>query len=301
MVGAISYRAGALWPYRFVTAIWKRLLEQFPDVLSIETETPVESIEVDKHVYPYKLTTSRGVIRARHIVHATNAFASHLIPGLRGKMIGKLGHMSSQQPGTLFPSLAGNRSWTFYFDSFFYYIMQRPAADGASGELLVGYASEDRRDNMVGVYDESRLDPHTYAYLEEITPEIFEPNWGEDREDGRIKSIWSGVMALTGDDLPFVGNLDHRLTGRKSSLPPQLGALGRRLNGTGEWMSAAYNGDGMVLAWLCGTALGIMITGMENVELQPDPGRPSGKLADWFPPELLATYKRIQRIRTTGW
>ena len=301
MVGAISYRAGALWPYRFVTAIWKRLLEQFPDVLSIETETPVESIEVDEHVYPYKLTTPRGVIRAQHIVHATNAFASHLIRGLRGKMVGKLGHMSAQQPGTLFPNLAGNRSWTFYFDSFFYYIMQRPSADGASGELLVGYASEDRRDDMVGVYDESRLDPHTYAYLEEITPEIFAPNWGEDRKGGRIKDIWSGVMALTGDDLPFVGNLDHRLTGRKLSLPPQLGALGRGLNGTGEWISAAYNGDGMVLAWLCGTALGIMITGMEKEELQPDPGRPSGKLADWFPPELLATYERIRRIGTTGW
>ncbi|PSR76028.1 hypothetical protein BD289DRAFT_418589, partial [Coniella lustricola] len=49
VVGAVAYPAGALWPYRFVTALWDGMLRRFGGneggVLGIETGTAVESVQ----------------------------------------------------------------------------------------------------------------------------------------------------------------------------------------------------------------------------------------------------------------
>lgn len=42
--GAISYDAGALWPYRLVTSIYSSLLTKYPSNLSIETHTVVDGL-----------------------------------------------------------------------------------------------------------------------------------------------------------------------------------------------------------------------------------------------------------------
>ena len=314
MIGAISYRAGALWPYRFVTSVWRKLLDEFPDRLSIETGTPVESVEVDEarpphkdgpaddddDVFPYKVTTGRGIIHARHVVHAINAFAPHLVPGLRMKMAGALAHMTAQRPGKQFPDLDGARSWSFIFGpSSFDYVTQRPTGDdGTPGEVMLGggfFQSEKQGVDYIGVYDDSRLDALARAHLEGIMPTLFSPRWGEDADGGRVKDVWSGVIAAPADSLPFVGRLDHRLTGRRR-VDVKKASGKAAAAGFGEWISAGYFGDGMVWAWLCGSALGTMIMGAQELPLDPAPGRPAGRLDDWFPPELYATYDRIRNI-----
>ncbi|CAD0088084.1 unnamed protein product [Aureobasidium vineae] len=52
----------------------------------------------------------------------------------------------------------------------------------------------------------------------------------------------------------------------------------------------------MVFAWLCGTALGIMIMGSEQENIPASPGFPGGMLHEWFPGELLLDNKRYNRI-----
>lgn len=51
----------------------------------------------------------------------------------------------------------------------------------------------------------------------------------------------------------------------------------------------------MVWAWLCGTAVGVMIAGREDEELDEVVGRPGGELAEWFPRELRLDSGRLQR------
>ncbi|KAL8365578.1 hypothetical protein RB595_004408 [Gaeumannomyces hyphopodioides] len=328
VVGAISYKAGALWPYRLVSSVWKSLLEEFPDVLSIETNTPATSIDVlggtntstppppespqPDADFPYLVTTPRGAIRARHVVHATNAYAGHLVPGLRGKATGVLAHMSAQRPGVDFPRRGGDLSWGLvYGGQAFDYVTQRPDG-GGGGELMVGGGftrSAKQGGDMVGVYDDSRLDALTAAHLEGIMPAVFRPHWGADEGGGpRVKSVWSGVLAFTADFLPLAGRLDERTTGRKvparkgDGRTPSGGSAadgpGKRATppSPGEWISAGYCGEGMIWAWLSGTAVGIMLSGCENVHLPAAPGRPEGRLADWFPPELRPTGERIARM-----
>ncbi|RYP91900.1 hypothetical protein DL770_001960 [Monosporascus sp. CRB-9-2] len=138
--GAISYTAGALWPFRFVSCVWKDLLTKYEKRLSLETGTSVLSIgSRSGDGYVYEVTTNRGVVKCNHVVHATNSFATQFIPGLRGKMTGILGTMSAQRPGDKFPDFNGARSWSVIYGKAFDYASQRPTtADGGPGDIMLG-------------------------------------------------------------------------------------------------------------------------------------------------------------------
>lgn len=275
--------------------MWKGLLGEFPKNLSIETATPVSAISSEPSSdAPYTITTNRGVIRSRHVVHATNAFASHLVPGLRGKMTGLLAHMSAQRPGKKFPAWNGQRSWSVIYGAGFDYATQRATTDGVAGDILLGGGfgqSKKQGLDQLGIYDDSKVDALTTAHILGIMPTIFEPNWGGDTE-GRVTKFWTGLVALTADFLPLVGRLDPRLTGRKAAKPPS--GVGQVQSG--EWTAAGFVGDGMVWAWLSGTAVGVMVSGSEMESLEAMPGRPPGRLGDWFPEELRPRLARIKKM-----
>ncbi|KAK8068718.1 FAD dependent oxidoreductase-domain-containing protein [Apiospora phragmitis] len=291
--GAVSYRAGALWPYRFVTTIWHRLLTQYHDILAIETHTPVESISTEDpeapRGYPYALRTTRGTVYARNVVHATNGFASHLVPGLRRKITPAKAHMSAQKPGNLFPEQHGpHRSWSVIYGDGFDYVTQRPPEHGESrqsqGDLMLGggfVCTLNRGIDMLAVSDDGApLDGMTLAHISGVLPAAFSPNWGV---GGGLRQAWSGILGFTRDMLPLVGRLDKTVTGRAPS----------DVNG-GEWIVAGFAGEGMVWSWLSGMALGIIVSGRENSDLDAAPGRPAGRLADWFPHELYASKDRMK-------
>ena len=52
----------------------------------------------------------------------------------------------------------------------------------------------------------------------------------------------------------------------------------------------------MVFAWLCGTALTVMIMGLEEESIPASPGYPGGILGEWFPKELLLDGKQFDGI-----
>ncbi|EDU50620.1 fad dependent oxidoreductase protein [Pyrenophora tritici-repentis] len=294
VVGALSYQAGAIWAYRFVASIWNGLLNDFPHSLSVEINTPVESISLPEEApksFPYALKTSRGIIFARQIIHATNGFASHLVPGLRSKIVGARAHMSAQHPGQRFPYAGGLHSWGVVYGEGFDYATQRPSkADGSKGDLMIGggfMRSLKQGIDQVGLYDDGPLlEPLTAIHIAGIFPAIFHPKWGAGAE---LKQTWSGILGLTGDSLPLVGRVDAKLTGRDIKRRKRISN-----DECGEWIVAGFAGEGMVWAWLSGAALGIMIAGCEDEDLSEVPGRPGGKLREWFPRELLVSQERIR-------
>lgn len=296
IVGALSYQAGAMWAYRFTVSIWNDLLTRFPDELSIETNTAVESITVTGNGprrFPYAVETGRGVIHVRHVVHATNAFASQLVPGLRNKIVGARAHMTAQQPAQQFPDCAGSRSWSVVYGTAFDYVTQRPSAsDSRPGDLMLGGGftrSLKQGIDQVGLYDDgAALDGLTMAHLMGIFPSVFAPRWGQGAE---IKQAWSGIIGLTGDNLPLVGRLDTIFTGRNV---PNKQKADSGMEGSGEWIAAGFSGEGMVWAWLTGTALGIMIAGGEDDGLPEVIGRPGGALKQWLPREVLVSSERLR-------
>jgi glycine/D-amino acid oxidase-like deaminating enzyme len=300
--GAISYTAGALWPYRFVSSVWKDLLTKHGEHLSIETGTAVTDIVpwAAKDT-AYKVVTARGDITCQHIVHANNAFAGQFIPGLRGKLTGVVAHMSAQRPGQQFPDTNGARSWlVIYGQDAYDYVTQRPTFDGVQGDLMLGggfHQGKDRDGDRLGHWDDSTssFDALTFNHIGNIFPTIFTPHWGDDQQGGRIKSRWTGILGVTGDWLPLVGRLDPKLTNRRPTTAPAHGEVS-----PGEWVAAGFCGEGMVWAWLSGAALGIMLAGSENEVLPEIPGRPGGRLDDWYPRELEPSAARVRRADMTN-
>ncbi|CAN8104099.1 unnamed protein product [Discula destructiva] len=300
VVGAVEYPAGALWPYRFVTALWRTLLDQFPGGLTMETGTAVKSVEASQSSdFPYTLTTTKGQIHARHVVHATNGLASHLVPALRGKALGVLCHMTAQRPGQDFATNSrndGKQSWSIIYPHGFDYITQRPALPNSEGggELMIGgglFQSSKQGTDMFGVYDDGKTDAMTLMHLEGAMPTVFK--WGAETPARRVIKAWSGIVGFSGDSLPLVGRLDARITKRQVKSGGKAGGKAGSVPPPGEWIAAYFCGDGMVWAWLCGTAVGLMLAGSEHEDLVKEPGRPAGRLASWFPPELEASWTRV--------
>ncbi|EFY88194.1 FAD dependent oxidoreductase [Metarhizium acridum CQMa 102] len=135
--GAISHRAGSFRPVHFVTSIWDDLRGQCPN-LRISINNPVEDITITtSSSHPYSVTFSRGTLQARHVVHATDSHATHLLPGLEPGLTGNLMHMLAQIPGAGFPKCEGTRSWTLRFGDNYYNVIQRPDMpyeDGKCGD-----------------------------------------------------------------------------------------------------------------------------------------------------------------------
>jgi glycine/D-amino acid oxidase-like deaminating enzyme len=301
---AISYQAGAIWPYRLVACVLDSLLRTYPTKFSLETHTPVESISTTKNSsQPFIVHTSRGDIISSHVIHATNSHTSSLVPSLRGKIFPVRGTMSAQRPGKEFPHLDGNRSWCLINRRGYEYITQRPdkldPATGQGAEIMIGGAmvqSGRKGFSEFGVASDAQTNYLSACHLGGVLPMAFGfENWGEDASRGRMKSLWSGSLGLTADMMPFVGKLEPSLTGRSLVKVAAAEKTGQLSTLPGEWISAGYNGEGMVNAWLCGVALGLMVVGRTDVVATKVPGRPDGKLDDWFPKEYVCTQERVTR------
>lgn len=119
---------GAIWGYRFVTHALKSLLDENEN-FTLDTNTTAHNVSsvTDPSVsFNYKVSTSRGDILTNNVVHATNAYVVHLVPGLRGVDGGELLHMSAQLGGSGLPKagqwpsrtgngcLPGGRAWNLF-------------------------------------------------------------------------------------------------------------------------------------------------------------------------------------------
>lgn len=264
-------------------ALWSHLLKKYPSRLTVLCNTPTTSISPG-HKAPYLVHTSKGNYPARHVIHATNAYASHLIPSLEGRIVPVRAHMTSQRPGPNFRRFAGGRSWSVIYPGAFDYVTQRPGTD-SSGDLLIGGGlnrSASRGADAIGVSKDDGVDGSVIRYLEGVFPTLFERQPGATSAD----MAWSGIISVTPDGLPFVGRLE---TARAISKSP----AGQE-PGPAEWIAAGYNGEGMVFAFLCGAALAAYVAGGENELLPRRPGVPGGRVSEWFPPELYVTKERLK-------
>lgn len=267
--GGFKLPAGTVWPYRLITGVFKRLLDEYPTRFVIETNTPAIAIEHDgtNSKYPYIVSTPRGAIRAGTVIHCTNGHAGHLLPRLRGKIQPWRGTMSTQAPGKQFPKLGEEQSWTFLSDPVYnaesgltklgwFYAQQNPQ----TGDFWIG--GEHKKIEECFTSDDVSIGDDGKKNLSTILPKVFNEKWIPKQPE--VKGIWTGIMAYTGDALPFVGRLTTSMTGRQ---------------GQGEWISAGYNSYGMANGLSCGEALAKMILGED--------------VSEWFPEAYIVTDKRL--------
>ncbi len=245
-----------------ITRLWAQLQEKYASRLSIETNTAVTEIAYDPSntTHPYVLTTPRGVLRATKILHATNGYSGHLLPGLRGKIYPLRGTMSTQKPPSAFGKHGHAITWsrvgggafdpaTNVIELGLYYSNQNPN----SGDVFIG--GEKTKLNEIFISDDSVVGVPCEENIITKLPKCYTKGW-EDTSEHEVRNVWSGIMGFTGDRLPLIGKLPPSATNR--------GGDG------GEWIAAGFNGYGMPLCWSSGEAVAKMILGQDVDDFLPE-------------------------------
>lgn len=200
--------------------------------------------------------------------------------------------MSAQTPGSNFPDYSRKHSWIFSYDRGFDYLTQllprEESGSASDNEMMYGGAfAQGIRGGIeeIGIATDSELSMYCDIHLSGALRAVFRENWGVSKEDP-VKSMWTGNMGFSSDGLPWVGRVSGLgLTGRDDDEQEA------RITSSGaEWLSAAFSGEGMVHAWLCGKAVARMLLLHEG---RLTPGQADGDLS-WFPPEMLVTKTRVK-------
>ena len=115
----VAIPAGSIWPVKLVTKLYQLALAQAADAsvsLHLHTHTPVEAIDpvstsssTHSKTGPahWHIRTSRGVLTTRFVVHATNAWASHLLPQYARRLEDEDGNDVRPRYGTWIAPLRG--------------------------------------------------------------------------------------------------------------------------------------------------------------------------------------------------
>ncbi|KAK1622866.1 FAD dependent oxidoreductase-domain-containing protein [Colletotrichum phormii] len=271
--GAVEHDAGAIWPYRLLMGIYEALLKQHRNRLAIEANTPVLQVQFSPSSnldYPYLITTPRGTIRARKVLHCTNGHASHLLPQLAGRIYPFRGTMSVQKPGPTLRNLGASRSWSLshkptldfrsgLYVTGLYYLQQNPLTGG----IWIGNETAYMKDILTP--DDTHVPKKARDALSTVLPKLFLEGWAPEAKTSEVEAIWSGIQGHTADGLPIVGRIPDSITGDA---------------GGGQWIAVGFNGYGMDKCWLTGEALVRMMFGED--------------VSDWFPLAYVVTEKRLR-------
>lgn len=292
VVGAIVQKKSAsLWPYKLVTWILERLLSSNTarrdsrgtesGSFNLQTRTPATSLQRLKDD-TWVVHTPRGMLAAKQIILATNAYTSYLLPEFSSLIMPVRGQMSALiPPSATCPDdgipLVGNHSYGFYGQgtgagsSFNQddYLIQRPFldidTDQTGGELMFGGGRQYADAFGIGVSDDSDIDQPVADYLRRELTKVLDLS--KEEEELYASYEWSGIMGFSTDGRPWVGQLPESLGG-----------------GEGLWICAGFTGHGMPNASLCAKAVTDMMMGKPAEDI-------------YLPPEFQLPTKRIEMVK----
>ena len=272
-VGSFGYAAGSLSAYDFTIGVLNLCIEKG---LNLQTNTPVHSISCDPTSstsggnVTYTAQTSRGAITAANIVLATNGYTPHLLPQLQGLIVLLHGQIIAQRPGQQMPQTGLPATYSFVQESGYEYLITRPPGSAGEGDIIIGggiWQLGDGGASRYGNTDDTVIDPTIRNWLRRSCVQYFgKRNWGEDHKMGRVKREWSGIMGASADGLPYVGKVPGE---------------------EGVWISASFNGHGMVWCLKSAEALVGMMTGSVR------------EVEKWFPKCAWMSEERM-RVKFEG-
>lgn len=97
------------WPYKFVHALLRILLEA--GNLNLQAHTPAESVTERDESGWITVKTARGSVRTKAVVHATNRWASHLLPEFGNIIFGNRATLASIKAPEGFIKHTGAQHW----------------------------------------------------------------------------------------------------------------------------------------------------------------------------------------------
>lgn len=246
-VGAIvQTHAAKLSPYKLVSWILEHLIRQ--SKLNLQTSTPVLCLSPsDCSSEKWNVHTARGTIKTQHIIFATNAYTSRLLPQFRHLLVPVRGQMAAltsteillKTPLTHTYSFKGMGSHSVVLDD---YLIQRPisSATGDGGQLMFGGGRSMARHKGIYVDNDDSIDEPVAKYLRSKLKTLLnvefdksvETSLGskfalEEKNELNGEKEWTGIMGFSRDGFPWVGAV------------PDM---------TGLWISAGFTAHGKIFS-----------------------------------------------------
>ncbi|KAF1938601.1 DAO-domain-containing protein [Clathrospora elynae] len=273
-LAAVVHPAGQIWPYKFVHALLRIVLQK--GNLSLQAHTPVTSVSERDADGWITVTTERGTIRAREVVHTTNRWASHLLPEFSKLIMADRGTIAAIKAPPGFIKHTGAQHWDKSVNN--YHLQIPPPYNtiiiGGARQLLVHRPEDcvlnDKEDEQIaGVPEFFRSWPAS-----DLTawPESSSTELSKEVDQG---GCWTGVQSETADAFPFVGPVPNR---------------------NGHYIAAGFAGHGMPRVLLSAAHITPLVLESLGVEYDQPP------LAAPFPPlpqPFRATAERIERLQNT--
>ncbi|KAF5362597.1 hypothetical protein D9758_009584 [Tetrapyrgos nigripes] len=273
----ITTKGHNLWPLKLVTQLYYSAKSNPAHLsLNLHTSTPVTSIEYlddagDGHgSRRLKVNTPRGSIMTSYILHATNAYASYLLPHMHGPegIVPTRGQVIASRAACSSENLTKS-AW--YTNEGFEYWFPRPLKSDIEGAgeadfplcILGGGRGAASPGFEWYEADDSTCNKLVGDALKGFLPGLFPGKYEEGKEP---EMEWSGIMGFTKMRDPFVGPVIKSGT-----------------SFSGQYISAGYSGHGMPRAFSCAQVVASMILADMFGETWEAP--------EWLPERFL-TYKR---------
>jgi glycine/D-amino acid oxidase-like deaminating enzyme len=184
--GGFSFSAGHLWPYKLISGLIRIALSRG---LNLQTNTMVTEIGQDRTpegLWP--VTTDRGVVYARKIILATNAYTSALAPEYSKAIVpckGLCTHIEPA-PGASYQELPETYAIRHRPEAFIYQISRK------GGSIVVGgaqYTYKDIPEQWHGNPDDGTLIQTVAQYFDGYMQRTF---YGWENSKAIVKHIWTG-------------------------------------------------------------------------------------------------------------
>ena len=211
--------------------------------VNLQTNTPVTKIVRANGTNV--LVTDRGLLKAKRVVFATNAYTAGILPEYADAIIPYKGTAVHITPKSLvFPHLSNTYNIHYPIPNVIEpvdYLNPRP-----DGSIVVGggkWTYADDRSKWHNVWDDSTLLEETVPHFDGLMQRHFR---GWENSDAVTDMMWTGIMGLTPDGVPHVGEV-----------PGSEGT---------QYILAGFNGGGNALIFL--TAKGLAKMMVEGVAFE---------------------------------
>ena len=184
--GCFTYTAGHVWPYKLVLHLLRKAISHG---VNLQTQTPVQSITPISGASSrrWSVKTSRGSIKASQIIHATNAYASALLPEYKDRIVPVRGICSRIVTRKAHPPLLANSYILRIAPGEYDYLIPR-----TDGSIVVGGARRDYFKDLSQWYDvadDSKLIEPAKHYFDGYMQRHFR---GWEESGAETDKVWTG-------------------------------------------------------------------------------------------------------------
>ncbi|KAJ3560769.1 hypothetical protein NP233_g10617 [Leucocoprinus birnbaumii] len=249
-----------LWPLKFVSNLYNLSSTSNSNVkFKLHTLTPVTAVTPSDQDTKWVLATPRGSLSCNTVIHATNAYASYLLPQLQDRIIRTRGQMFAVRAQSSLERLQ-RHSWVANHGNEYWF--PRPEESGKLPLVLLG-GGRDTAEPGSEEYtmDDSVLNARVGETLKGFLPGLYAgTGMFEEGRDAEMQR--TGIMGYTKSGAPIVGPIEGL---------------------EGQYMAAGFTGHGMPRTFAAAEA----VAGMVAAKLA---GR-VWEAPDWLPEHYLSTWK----------